>query len=71
MLCPIMLLAEGLGHVVGRVIAPPHGGDVVGRAAHEPQYHFEYRPSLLASHLTDKQEKTSPKLSATGQPTGQ
>ena len=23
------------------------------------------------SHLTDKQEKTSPKLSATGQPTGQ
>ena len=34
-------------------------------------YHFEYRPSLLASHLTDKQEKTSPKLSATGQPTGQ
>ena len=32
-----LLFAEGLGHVVGRIIAPPHGGDVVGRAAHEPQ----------------------------------
>ena len=25
-----LLLAEGLGHIEGRVIAPPHSGDVIG-----------------------------------------
>ena len=32
-----LLLAEGLGHIVRRIVAPPHSGDVIGRAAHEPQ----------------------------------
>ena len=35
-----LILGEGVGHVIGRIVAPPHGGDVIGRAAHEPQVLF-------------------------------
>ena len=35
-----LLLAKGLGHIVGCVVAPPHSGDIIRRAAHEPQILF-------------------------------
>ena len=35
-----LLFAKGLGHIVGCVVAPPHSGNIIRRAAHEPQILF-------------------------------
>ena len=35
-----LILAQGVGHIVRRIVAPPDSGNVVGRAAHEPQILF-------------------------------
>ena len=35
-----LLLTQRLGHIIGCIVAPPHGGNVVRRAAHEPQILF-------------------------------
>ena len=35
-----LLLGQSLGHIVRCIVAPPHSGDIVGCAAHEPQILF-------------------------------